>query len=260
MKSYLNGAVIVLVSAVLGYQLYPILNETTQDISQVNHSEQSNIVQASQEADLETPEPSVVHEPSQVSDVETLEPRIAQESKALSNPANMPEDTSTPSNDISESYAIENSYAQQELKQWSVEHKEKLDQIIDDNIPESIASTMKSAIGNNNHMLNEPSLRQDDIDDANWSYLMEQDIRAYITQHELAAGFEILNISCKQLICDVIGIEREANTWFQIYKGFYSFPNILFPTDGNRPLNIQRMDNGIPYVYAQIMFKADQSS
>ncbi|WP_371189260.1 hypothetical protein [Thalassotalea maritima] len=253
MKSYLKGAVIVFVSAVLGYQLYPILNDTTQDIGLVNHSEHSNIV-----------------EPSQESDLETIEPSIVQESKALSNPPNMPgesatitlqnvDDTTTPSNDISEDASIENTYAQEELKQWSIEHKEKLDQIIDDNMPESIASMMKSAIGNNNHMLNEASLRQDDIDDANWSYLMEQDIRAYITQNELAAGFELLNISCKQLICDVIGIEREAPAWFQIYKGFYSFPNILFPTDGNRPLNIQRMDNGIPYIYAQIMFKADKS-
>ncbi|GLX80256.1 hypothetical protein tinsulaeT_35960 [Thalassotalea insulae] len=254
MKSYLKGGIIVLVSSALGYQLYPILNDTKQDISQFNNSEQSKNSEHSQVSNLGTPD--------------TL---IIQESKALSNTRKMSDESETMttqkiehttklSNDISEDYSIEKTYAKEELKQWSIEHKEKLNQIIDDNMPVSISSVMKSSIGNNNQMLNDPSLQQDHIEDDNWTYLMEQDMRAYITQHELAAGFELLNISCKQLICDVIGIEREANVWFQIYRGFYSFPNILFPKDGNRPLNIVRMDNGIPYIYAQIMFKAHKSS
>ncbi|GLX84502.1 hypothetical protein tloyanaT_07540 [Thalassotalea loyana] len=255
MNNFVKLLLIALFGAAAGYQLYPIVNATSLDSSQHGTTEQSENHKKAQTTVSESANNQLAHANKAPSSVEKMS-NESQSAKAQSTDLAI-----SPQNQNSgEELLTEDSYAVQELQQWSIEHKEKLNQMIDSNMPSSISSSMKSSISRNNQMLNDMPLQQDHAVDADWAYLMEQDIRAYIAQHELSPSFDLLNVSCKQLTCDVMGIENEAGIWFQIYRGFYSFKNIKFPNEGSKPVNVSRMDNGITYIYAQIMFKPSSNS
>lgn len=254
MKNYFKSFLLVLLGTILGYCLFPILNSDHRNISQTKSVE---ILATKRGINSVSPENS--HANGTQEKKKLIEYKAIPVETELKMPQEQANETASFSDNYNES-SPEDEYAREELDNWVISHIDKLDRIIDENMPVTISSDMKSSLMKNNQMLNDPVIQQDSVDDDNWAFLMEQDIRAHIAQHELATGFELLNVSCKQLICDVVGIERESSVWMKIYRGFYSFPNILLPKEGSKPVNIIRMDNDLVYVYAQIMFKVNKSS
>ncbi len=154
-------------------------------------------------------------------------------------------------------YLEEGSDEQLALLEWASEHRSNLSQVIDESLPESVANVMKLAVFKDNAMLETPLAQQENgIDDA-WAYLTEQKIRDHIFQHNLGSGIDLLSVTCKQLMCDILAIEREAHAWFEIYKSLYQLPQIRYPDSEYQPTNVQRVENGIAYGYGQIMFNPD---
>lgn len=257
MNKLVKTLAIIVLSFIVGYVLYLALNDngTNADLV-VKNTKQEDVSSALSET-IEKPKEQISPQQKPVSR-SSISPENSSEIAADDEKTNLAPAVDSSENHADEYYTLET--RKETLIDWSVNHKNKLHQIFDENMPQSISSSMKSSLVNNNTMLNDPTVEQDTIEDDNWAFLMEQDIRAHITQHDLSAGFDILNISCKQLICDIVGIERQANSWLPIYRGFYSFPNIRFRSEGKKPKNIVRTDQGIQYIYAQIIFKPSNSA
>lgn len=239
----------IVLGLIIGYSLYPAFNDKAP-----SSSSYEKVTKAEKESRpptllVENSKEKVIQQKNSVSHYQVIPEKSSQITRQK-------EESELPiTSDVSDDNSLEYSFAKEELINWSITHKNKLKQVIDENMPKSISTSMMSSLVNNNIMLNDPTVKQDSIEDDTWVFLMEQKIRAHITQHNQSAGFDILNVSCKQLICDVVGIEREAYTWFEIYRGFYSFPNISFPKEGQRTTNITKRENGISYIYAQIIFQ-----
>lgn len=119
------------------------------------------------------------------------------------------------------------------------------------------AEHMKLQISKDNEFLSQPPINQDPIEDENWAYNMEQQLKVLISQHELSDSFELLNLSCKQLMCDILGVEKDGNTWFKLYISILqAAPNAEFPDDNNATKSVQYMEGDIAVVYSQIKFKS----
>ena len=160
------------------------------------------------------------------------------------------------SNAYKPNYLAKNSDEQLALLDWSSKHRNNLAQVIDESLPTNVANVMKLVVFKDNMMLDQALAQQEqDVDEA-WAYITEQQVRDHIFQHELAHGIDLLSVTCKQLMCDILGVEREAHAWFEIYKSLYALPNIRYPDNEYQPTNVQRVENGIAYVYAQLMFNA----
>ncbi|MCP4413717.1 MAG: hypothetical protein GY808_14245 [Gammaproteobacteria bacterium] len=105
-----------------------------------------------------------------------------------------------------ESYTLD----EQELQKWSVDHTEQLLKLIETNLPDFVAKEMKKQITINNNFLDNPELRQEPIEDSNWAFLMEQYLNDFISTHELSDDFELINLTCKQLTCGILGINHDC--------------------------------------------------
>ena len=114
---------------------------------------------------------------------------------------------------------------------------------------------MKSRIFEDNDFLTEPTIKQDPEDDMNWAYNMEEQLKLIISQHELSDSFELVNLTCKQLMCDIFGVEKTSNTWIKLYVSLLqNAPNIELPNGQNDPKSVVYMEDGVAVVYAQLRF------
>ncbi|MDN4504342.1 hypothetical protein QX776_18175 [Alteromonadaceae bacterium BrNp21-10] len=146
---------------------------------------------------------------------------------------------------------------QNDLAEWMVVHKEHIDDLVTAYMPAEIAELMKIQIMKDNDFLNKPELKQDSNTDDNWSYTMQQELRRVIENHELGDKFEVLNLACKQLVCDILGIEKEAQVWAKIHIYIMqNVPLIDYPTGDNDPKSLVFMVDDVGVVYFQIRFKS----
>jgi len=257
MNNTLKSLLLVIVSFALGYNLYPAINSASLEKS---HNENASVPQQQIKANTEQTTNTRDNNNQQTVMASTVEKAVTvetsnndtvvieSESSYSTHKTNEQEKENQPANNLSPE--------QTELLSWTKEHKEQLLQVIDDNFPESIKSSMKSTLEENNPFLNEPELRQDQDIDNNWAYLMEQDIKTLISQHELGKGVEVLQVTCKQLRCDMLVIENQGNVWWPIYSSLFALPNVKFPKDNSTAVNVSRIENGLFYIYSQLDFNA----
>lgn len=144
------------------------------------------------------------------------------------------------------------------LNEWAKEHSTKLKELIDANSSSELSSHMFAKIKEGTPFVNQPELKQDVIDDDVWAYNMTQELRMFIENHQDAANFELLNVSCKQLMCDILGKDIGGNSWIKIYiDALTQLPNAEFPSsDTESPMSLTYLDGNDNIVYAQVKFKA----
>jgi len=254
MKNLFSNIVVAAVCLSSGYLLYPVLNENNEELELVNELNTNNEQQLSQ---TKTDTPQLVAQ----SDKKVVETKnnpvitnIEKDDKVLvaEKDINVPEPAQ---NDevVNDSRIV----LQQELKEWTMEHKERIDELITANMSSSVSEGMKAQVIKDNDFLTKPELKQDSTEDENWSYNMEQEINRIIAEQALGDKFELLNISCKQLTCDILGVEKEGNTWFKLYVNILkNAPMAEFPNGENAPKSLVYMDNGKSLIYSQIRFKS----
>lgn len=144
-----------------------------------------------------------------------------------------------------------------ELRSWASKHKADLNELINTHLPNHIAQNMIDMIGQNNEFLTQPTVKQDPAIDANWAFNTEQELRSYIENHPESNHFDLISVSCKQLKCDVLGIEKEAQAWIKIFFSmFKNLPNVN-PPDSSGDTNSFSFLNGddTTSVYYQLKFK-----
>jgi exonuclease VII large subunit len=143
-----------------------------------------------------------------------------------------------------------------ELNSWAKSHKAVINELVSAYMPAESAEHMKENIARSNTFMTQPEIMQDQYDDQTWSYNMEAQLTSLIENHELSTGFELLNVACKQLMCDVLGIEKEDKVWFKMFISLLqSAPNAVFPNGNNDGKSLSYLNNDEAIVYSQIKFK-----
>ena len=116
---------------------------------------------------------------------------------------------------------------------------------------------MIDKVNTDNPFITNPEIKQDADYDDNWAYIIEQDLTTYINNHQLADQFKLLNVSCKQLMCDVLGTELESQGWIKIFFGmFKNIPGLLSPNESKNSKSLTYLNgDGTSTIYFQLEFK-----
>lgn len=254
MKGLLIKSIIAVVFFVLGYVFYPTINSVQNEGAIESEIKAQSLIKNDAKRDvLQTFEPLASNKLPTVKKVQVPE---AKNAKVEINLLTIEEQT-TSLNVQEELEEIDETGVsiQEELVQWSAEHKKQIEQLIEANMQNESAEHMKAQISNGNDFLSKPPIMQDLIEDELWAYNMEQQLRLLIAQHELSYGFNLLNLSCRQLMCDIFGIEKESNTWIKLYFSLLqNAPNAEFPDANSGLKSIQYMQNDTS---SQIRFKSN---
>lgn len=143
---------------------------------------------------------------------------------------------------------------QQALMAWAAQHKNDVNDIIDAYFPASLRDLMKKNINDNNHFLNTPEIEQAPDDDDNWAFVMEQKIRYLINDHELSNNVELLSVTCKQLVCELMGIDRGGKSWRRVFFSMFDVLPIRQRRE-YRPKYASLLAESDRYIYSQIFFE-----
>lgn len=156
------------------------------------------------------------------------------------------------------SVSEENKEQMVELATWAEQHKNKINDLITAHAPDAVAEHMVKKVSEDNDFLSAPELKQDLEQDENWAYNTEQELKTYINNHQFAEQFQLLNLSCKQLTCDILGIEKAPQAWLQIFFSMFSNINNLLPPDETKPTRSVSYMNGdnTSTIYYQLQFKS----
>lgn len=144
----------------------------------------------------------------------------------------------------------------EELKQWAAQHKSELNKLINTHVPNHIADNMFNMVVENNEFLTEPRIKQNPDIDNNWAYNTEQELTSYIKNHTEADKFDLISVSCKQLKCDVLGIEKEAQAWIKIFFSmFKNLPNVNPPDSSGDTTSFSFLNgDSTTSIYYQLKF------
>jgi len=250
MKNLFINTVIAIVCFTLGYAFYPSINEAKIETTLSNKVNTENIV-IDDTAVVKVP---TIKVNSDASNDLAMSVSAKEESVELDE-ANVDEQVNLVVKEkITDESVI---FVQKELEEWSVAHKDQINELVTAHMSSENAEHMKLQISKNNEFLTQPPIKQDPIEDDNWAYNMEQQLKLLISQHELSDKFQLLNLSCKQLMCDIFGVEKEGNTWFKLYVSLLqNAPKVEFPDGNNDPKSVVYMENDVAVVYSQIRFKS----
>lgn len=251
MKKLINYTVIGLVSVSVGYGMYPILHDKGQPNVQsvtignsANHTiiKRTSIPKASgteQGITLVIPQKSVEQE----MEVQENTTTIIEVAKV----------------DLEQSKLDVKSA--KELNDWSALHKETIEQIISENVPTTLADAMTEMIAIDNNFLYNPEVLQDTQSDENWAFIMEQDLRSLINQNPESASFTLLGLTCKQLTCEILGVENTSGAWRNIYFSLLqTVPSIQLPNGNGGERNVNFSEDNISYIYYQLKFKPNNEN
>jgi len=250
---------------VAGYAVHPMLNNaahTTIDADQIPQSIGAPVsITASAQSDMKTARQT---QESTVASTSTTPTAELANGNAVSDVTSSSHKAITLAsdavNDIAQNTEIELSDEErealrQELQQWSASHTDDLNELITGHMSGLAAKHLQSKILENNMLLSEPPIKQDSANDLNWSYDMEQHLRDVIGELASDGQLELLNLSCKQLVCDVLGLEQEPHAWLKIYINIlHSVPNVVRSNDSSGFSPISYLDGDVQVLYAQIRF------
>ncbi|WP_371373824.1 hypothetical protein [Thalassotalea aquiviva] len=261
--------IIAVACCVVGYALYPIVNQPTTEVTIVNSDIGDNAQpqNAHQLASLHENNSEIVHLEDEViedltiteqGDYEDFDNDLFAQDSSLVNDSEQDLDNSIDNNIQLIDPADETQrMIEQGLVKWSQAHKKMINELISAHMSAETGEQMLSLISNNNEFLTQPPLKQDPSNDEYWATNMEQELKFMIDQHELSNDFELLNVKCKQLTCDFFGLDRSGGSWSKIYFSLLiNAPLASMPSESNQPKSVVFMENDTTVVYSQIHFKS----
>lgn len=254
MKSILGYTFIALISFVIGYFTYPTLNplSVVENTNAVATESNKNLADETNDELVNFDKGPVVEgdENSKVLEDETIKVTSNSSSEALQQTSKTVSSINPPKQ------VTNNSMQTQALQEWGEQHNSELEILIATHMPTDIAPHMLEQVKLDNQFLSSPEIKQPLAQDNLWAYNKEQELKAYIARHELADKFELLNVSCKQLMCDVLGLEQEPQAWIKIFFSmFKNITNMMTPNEsqGAKAINYVNGD-GSTSIYFQLKF------
>jgi hypothetical protein len=140
------------------------------------------------------------------------------------------------------------------LKEWATSHKESIETLITTHVPSNLVDGMSAKLSENNDFINNPELMQTPAEDDNWSYNMEQTLTHLLLGHQLSQEFELLNLTCKQLTCDILAIDK-ARVWMPLYIHLLTNEASLISNQEKAFSALNYIDGNVNYLYTQLNFK-----
>jgi hypothetical protein len=232
----------------LGYVTYPLINPSNQQKTPNNA-----VAEVSEQAQSDN---AFTLAATSNSDQNKLPNTSAQASQTVNQAIEQSAEPKTIPNEIVQLESGNKGYQQKELTQWVVEHKSNLEQLVKTHFPDDIVDIFQIKIDENNTVFNEPEMKQDEQKDENWAYIKEQDIRAIYEQQKNLIEVELINVTCKQLACDMLGTAKGVSEWMKAYTALYSLPDVMFPDDSpKKAVHVSFTKEDKSYSYSQIFFK-----
>lgn len=135
-------------------------------------------------------------------------------------------------------------------EQWRQSHQQTVKNLIKDIAPNSVSPYMARQISQDSYFLMNRKKRQGDAQDEDWAYQAASELKAVIYSHPLSSDVVIKSITCKQLMCEFIGVVNNTNSWAPIHSYVKdNVANIQFE-HGTRYGDVKYSKDGIDYVYA----------
>lgn len=247
MNSNLKTLLILIVAFGLGYITYPLVNPKEQQ--KVVYNTTNNATKQAQSNN------SFTSASNSNSDQNELHSDSGQTSQTVKHTSEQSKERKSIAKEVVQVENSNNENQHKELKHWVVEHKSNLEQLVSTHFPDDIVDHFQLKVDENNLMFNEPDIKQDEQKDENWAYIKEQDIRAIYEQQKSLNGVELINVTCKQLACDMLGTAEGIGKWMKAYTALYSLPDVLFPDDSPKPVHVSFTKEDKSYSYSQIFFK-----
>ncbi|WP_018277934.1 hypothetical protein WKI13_09190 [Teredinibacter turnerae] len=105
-----------------------------------------------------------------------------------------------------------------EFRAWTDDRAREVEAIINNIAKDySVREHMLEKIKSESQFLNPRDAEQDPYDDEIWAYEKKQELANIIYSQPGSSSLEISSITCKQLLCEVIGKERD-NAWLPILR------------------------------------------
>lgn len=248
MNSNLKTSVTLITAFGLGYVTYPLINPSIQQ-----EANNKIVAEASEQAQSDN---AFTLATTSNSGQNKLPNESFQPAQMVNQPSEQSAESNSTSKEVVQMESDNNRYQQKELTQWVVEHKSNLEQLVKSHFPDDIVDNFQIKIDENNAVFNEPEMKQDEQKDENWAYIKEQDIRAIYEQQKSLLDVELINVTCKQLACDMLGTAKGISEWMKAYTALYSLPDVLFPDDSpTKAVHVSFTKEDKSYSYSQIFFK-----
>jgi len=239
-----------LVLLIIGYHLYPTLNEERLEESSSNSADLPTLLSKQPSVPQNIIQP--LRSKNKTKTLTVSEQNFSDKSTVNLNQQQTPSVTSTAQTaPYSEETNVESPEQLAELKVWSENHKKNLKELVNKILPAERAQALMVAIMKNNPFLNEAVVKQDVYSDEEWSYKMTAIINNLILQHPYGLDIEVLSLTCKQLTCEMIVRQLVNGSWFEIYpdlmRYFLSNQYIIQTKD----MKQFRFKNGEEYLFYQ---------
>lgn len=255
MNKLMSYSVVSLLSLAVGYCVYPILNSdgSSQSTSEVKTSLNNSLDDHNRVNKIS---PSIVAPVALKASSTVVVQQVEQD---FSVQGEMPE-----FGEIAKAHSAldqDNAAAKKAMHEWGALHKTKLQQAITENVPDMLAEGMSEMISQDNNFLSDAEILQDSQLDENWAYIMERDIHSLIRQNSASTDFNLLMLTCKQLTCDILGVEHNSGIWHKIYFNLLrSLPSIQLPSVSDGRKNVSFSEGNVSYIYTQLKFKQNQNN
>lgn len=283
MKNAIAIVVAVLVGLGIGYQLYPMLNPPA-PVSQIEMTDsaqhkvpapdQASATDQSDSAEnhrLATPTAAaaVTHtaarepigQPGSDDKPTSDSNQQQQNSGTATSPSSAAAVNHSPASTPAKSAYQADDYTREATNLWVTQHKKELDSLIDTNLPGDAGQQLKQAVSTNNLMLDDKRINQPEQQDELWSQNTQQQLTDIISQSQYAGGIQLVGVTCKQLMCEIIVIQNNNNSWFKLLKDIY--PKLIndlgiVPGPNDKYKSVMRFQGDQSYIYFQLGFKPRQ--
>ena len=262
MNKKVIAILVSVISFIAGYQFYPMLNEINQEKSSLSEIEPSmSENQQKPTSGISKNVSEVTTQPASNS-VSSLDKKIKSgvddaEKNDLEKEVQVTEKSHSESDGEETEIVDEESLIEvRKLESWLIEHREHVKDIIDNNVAAEVSERYEESVFADNPFYSQNSVRQNSNTDDKWATEMEQELRYLIQQHEFAQDVEVIGLTCKQLMCEIMIKEISKGSWFPIYASlFQSLASKGIKLNSTDTRSQFMMRNGDEYyAYGQLFF------
>lgn len=144
--------------------------------------------------------------------------------------------------------------------EWARAHTQDLYDSLNGWASEETAWGMRNAIGKDSVFVQPREKAMDEVTDIDWSMRKQQELAAIIQRNDRAADFELLSLTCKQFMCEIVGSTHSIDVWRGVYRDILiQASNMVMPTIDESDMIGLFNDDGTQRVYALCRFLSEDN-
>lgn len=139
--------------------------------------------------------------------------------------------------------------------EWARTHAQNLYDTFDRWASKETAWGMRDAVGKNSAFIRPREKVMDDATDENWALVKQQELRDIMQANSRASEFELVSLTCKQLMCEIVGSTRSIDVWRGIFRDLLVQAKNIAPSNDEEGDMVGLFnDDGIRRVYTLCRF------